>query len=119
MKITNEMLTDYLTAEFGSYLMVRADGSHAIVPTGTSFRGYEYDGCVKCPGIGNLDSSLFAEDFAELGEDGIYHGEGFEGDMAELIRYSCENGDVSVFAKDLSDALDTSAAEIAAAESER
>jgi hypothetical protein len=105
--ISNDMLADYLVADFGSRLIVRADDSYEIINAGTSLRGMSFAATARCPGIGNLDSGWFSRDFADL-VDGIYRGDGFEGDLEALIRYSCEHGDMSDYIKDLTCELETS-----------
>lgn len=109
--VTSEMIADYLTADHGYWLAVREDGSHYLIEGSTSHRGHEYIAAVKCPGMANLDSTMFSDGFAERGDDGIYRAEGFEGDLEALIRVSCEEGDVTGFIEDLEAALRDAALE--------
>jgi hypothetical protein len=111
ISVSNEMLADHLTADFGYWLAVRSDGSHYLIEGSASHRGHEYIAAVKCPGIGNLDATVFADGFAEYGDDGIYRtADGsFEGDLDTLIRHTCEHGDVTGFVEDLEAALQRSA----------
>jgi hypothetical protein len=115
ISVTTDMISDFLCAEYGSRLAVFEDGSHQIVDAGSVPAG-EFIAIVKCPGIGNLDSSMFAEGYASLGDDGIYRriDDGTEiGDLADLIGESCREGDVTGFIEDLERQIETSAADIA------
>lgn len=109
--VTSEMLADYLTADFGYFFAVKEDGSHYLIDGSVSHRSMEYIAAVKCPGMENLDSTVFSDGFAESGTDGIYRGEGFEGDLEALIRFTCEHGDVTAFVEDLETALRDAALE--------
>ena len=105
--VTNAMLADYLTADAGDWLTVEADGSYNIVESSLSHRGMTYAYAVRCPGINNLDSGFFSDDFASY-EDGVYraYDGSFEGDLEALIRFCVFEGDVEVLTEDLEAALE-------------
>lgn len=100
----------YLIAEYGHDLAVWIDGTVDIIESNTRYRDND-DAPIaraRCPGIGNLDSTVFSNGYAERDESGIY----FEiktgrriGDLIELIRESCAQGDMSSFYDDLIDKL--------------
>jgi hypothetical protein len=92
-----EDLVRYLTAEFGHRLCLWDDGRVAIVEASVSWR----DGPIAetgCPGIGNLDSTKWTDDFVERSDDdGLYYEIGtgrLVGDLAAVIRECCRDGDV-------------------------
>ena len=70
-------LEDYLTADYGWDLRVWSDGSHDLEQSNTwaesEVKRGEYDltvrARVKCPGIGQQDTSFYTEDFVALDED--------------------------------------------------
>lgn len=116
-----EALADYLTAEYGNDLAVFRDGSVQIVQSNSSFRREDAPVArVKCPGVGNLDTSVFADGFVDFDEDaGVYativarEDSGrirVVGDLAAVIMECCRDGDVSRFYDDLIAALEDSAA---------
>lgn len=101
--ITTSVLADYLTAEYGYDLVVWQDGTTDFVPYNFRFRHDEQPICrVKCPGIGNLDSTVFSEGYAKR-DHGIYYDyDGYRiGTLADLIEDCCENGDMTAFIDDL------------------
>ncbi|NCC41916.1 MAG: hypothetical protein EOM21_21400 [Gammaproteobacteria bacterium] len=112
---TNATLADFLCAEYGAHLAVFADGSHQIIDSGAVPDG-DFIAIVRCPGIGNLDGSVFAEGYAERGGDGIYRritDDTEVGDLEALITESCREGDVTAFCEDLEAQLAASATELA------
>src|SRR5574343_1904780 len=99
--ITTDVLVDYLPAEYGHDLEIWQDGSTEIIESSLRFRN---DAApivrLKCPGIGNLDSTIFSDGYAKRDpESGIYYDyDGFRiGDLADLIVDCCENADMSNF----------------------
>lgn len=111
--ITESVLADYLTAEYGHDLAVCQDGSCQIIESSLRWHSNQNApvAMVKCPGIGNLDSTTFSNQFADRDESGIY----LEiatgrviGDLSDLINETCRNGDVSDFIDDLIDQLEES-----------
>lgn len=104
--ITTDVLCDYLTAEFGHDLAIWADGSTEIIESSLCWRHDDNAPIcrLRCPGIGNLDSTVFSDDYAKRDpESGIYYDyDGFRiGDLADLIVDCCENGDMSKFIDEL------------------
>lgn len=114
--ITTDHLAAYLTAEWGHDLAVFADGRVEIIESAI---GFTSDAApvsrVRCPGIGNLDSSTFTEGFVSWDdEEGAYvvtakyrddRGT-VVGQLADVIRDCCKFGDVSDFYDDLIDVLE-------------
>ena len=104
-------VADYLTADFGHDLALWRDGTVQIIESALTWRDND-DAPVaraKCPGIGNLDSSVFTADFCERDEDS---GEYIEistgriiGDLEAVVRECCRDGDVEAFRDDLIAAL--------------
>lgn len=103
--ITCEILCDYLTAEYGHDLAIWADGSTEIIESSLCWRHDDTAPIcrVKCPGIGNLDSTVFSEGYANRDESGVYYDyDGLRiGTLVDLIIDCCEHGDVSSFIEDL------------------
>ena len=100
--ITTSVLADYLTAEHGHDLAIWPDGSTEIIESSLCWRHDDTAPIcrVKCPGIGNLDSTVFSDGYAKRDhESGIYYDyDGLRiGDLADLIVDCCENGDMSNF----------------------
>lgn len=99
--ISNNMAQYYL-ADSGEIFGVYYDDEKFSVSVGQSI-GAEITpeerpiAGVKCPGIGNLDSSFFVEGWTTENEDGTYT----EADTGKIlsfedcIRECCENGDVT------------------------
>lgn len=106
--ISYSHLADYLTAEFGKDLVVFDDGSVEIIESNLVWKSGGPVARVKCPGIGNLDSTLFSDVFAKRDESGIYWEiETHEriGSLEDLIRYSCAYGEVTDFYDELIEKL--------------
>lgn len=108
MKLDNpyQALADYLTADYGQDLRVFPDGAHDLAPSNT----YEVGPCVriKCPGIGQLDSTYFTEGFVDRDDSGTYCERNTGrpvGDLAAVIRECVRDGDVEDLLKDMLDAL--------------
>lgn len=97
--ITSDSLYDYLTADYGSFLGVYADGSVSVGQSvGQEILESERPiSVVKCPGIGNLDSTFWTDDWAEGNEDGTFTctvtGENLT--LSQCIYLCCIEGDVS------------------------
>jgi hypothetical protein len=130
--ITYEHLADYLTAEHGHDICLWAAGwetddppAVAIAPREIRYqRNHEPLARVPCPGIGNLDSTEFTRDFCDEDVPGGYgpgrneRGDYVEngsgrviGDLADVIRECCQDGDMSEYMDDLIAALERSARE--------
>lgn len=105
--ITEQVLADYLTAEFGHDLAIWDDGSYEIIESNLRWKSNDNAPCVRieCPGIGNLDSEWFENQYARRDpETGLY----FEietgrqiGYLKGLINETCLIGDVSEWIDDL------------------
>jgi hypothetical protein len=68
--VTAVMLADYLTADYGDWLALFADGTYRIYGAGeVPDRDFDALAVVKCPGIGNIDSSAILDGWAEVDED--------------------------------------------------
>ena len=95
--IDESALCDYLCADFGESIAVYADGNYAV---GESV-GYEIAEderpvvLVKCPGIWNLDSGEWTQDFEESGDGEWISEDGRRLSLEDCIRICCEDGDVS------------------------
>lgn len=108
--LSDEALEDYLTAEYGGWLCLWEDGYHCINDSSyTLVYDIQPIGVAKCPGIGNLDSTMFSDGFAYRNEeDGMYYtleDNTLVGDLAELIHDCVVNGDVTGFMDDLVEQL--------------
>lgn len=86
-------IADFLTAEYGTRWWL-LDGR--LVSTGSSESLREGALLVaRSPGVGNLDGMWWTTGM-EQDDDGAYWlGDEEIGDLADVVRYSCENGDVS------------------------
>jgi len=110
-KVGSDHLADYLTAGHDMDLAVWADGSAQIVEHN---RVWPLDSDeapvarVQCPGIGNLDSTYFTEDFAAIDDNGEYieisSGRKI-GELDAVIKECCQDGDMIGHTEDLIDAL--------------
>lgn len=104
--ITESILADYLTAKFGHDLAVWPDGSTEIIESNLRWRSNDNAPIVRveCPGIGNLDSTIFSDRYADRTESGQYVEIGTGrviGDLSDLIRETCLDRDVSDFMDEL------------------
>lgn len=104
--ITTDVLCDYLTAEHGHDLAIWPDGSTEIIESSLNWHHNQNAPIcrVKCPGIGNLDSTVFSEGYAKRDhESGIYYDyDGLRiGNLADLISDCCETGDMTAFIEEL------------------
>lgn len=104
--IATDVLCDYLTAEYGYDLAIWPDGSTEIIDSSICWRHDDTAPIcrVKCPGIGNLDSTVFSDGYAKRDhESGIYYDyDGLRiGTLADLIEDCCENGDMTAFIEEL------------------
>jgi hypothetical protein len=101
--IAEKYIFDYLTADFGQRLVIDFSGNVYFQDSSTFSRDEIVS--VKCPGINNLDSAYFLEEFAEWNEDkGAYvtippqpDVGRVVGDLKDVIRA----GDVTGFIEDL------------------
>ena len=106
-EVAEKHISDYLTADFGQWLVVDFSGN-VYLQDSTTLSGDEIVS-VKCPGINNLDSTQFLEGFAEWDEEkGAYvtippqpDAGRVVGDLKDVIRECCETGDVTGFIDDL------------------
>lgn len=101
--IDADAVADYLCADHGSWFGVYPDGSYSVGPD----VGAEIDPDerplfrVRCPGIGNVDSTWWAEGVEGAGDM----------DTEDLIRQGCTEGDVSGEIEDLIRRLEEARAE--------
>ena len=119
--ISYENLADYLTADFGSDLVVWPDDSVNLTESSiTRWAEVQPVARVRCPGIGNLDSSVFTDEFVEWDEGlgaFVVTGEHRDdkgravGGLEDVIAECCRDGDVTEFMDDLISALERSASE--------
>jgi len=113
--VTPAALADYLTANFGEWFGVHPDGSFSVGKSiGNEIAVDEQlIACIKCPGINNIDTTYFTDDFVTYNHiSGLY--ESIEQDregctdiytLAEVIRECCKNGDISDEQEELRNAL--------------
>lgn len=109
--ITSSVLADYLTAEFGHDLAVWEDGITEIIESALYWKQCGPVARVKCPGIGNLDSTVFSDQYAMRTESGQYieiETGRVIGYLADLIRETCQDGDVTEFMDELIEKLQES-----------
>ena len=105
--ITSTEVAEYLTAEHGYDLAVWKDGTVDTIQHNISFTEENSPiARISCPGIGNLDTRYFTEDFAEEKEDGLYYdiltGEIIgDGDIEDVITACCADGDVTDYMDDI------------------
>lgn len=119
--VSYENLADYLSADFGSDLVVWPDDSVSLTESSiTRWAQVQPIARVKCPGIGNLDGTVFEEGFVEWdGEKGAYVVTGEHrddkgrvvGGLEDVIAECCRDGDMTEFMGDLIAALERSASE--------
>lgn len=108
--VTLNDLASFLTVEYGNDLAVWADGSISIVSSTDSWTAGESPVArVPCPGIGNIDSSYFKEGFVNWSDDegAFIVTEGNDdagrvvGQLEDVIRECCQEGDVESYYDDL------------------
>lgn len=103
--ITELVLADYLTAEFGHDLAIWDDGSYEIIESNLRWKHGGPCVRVKCPGIGNLYAEWFTNKYAYHNpENGMYYENetGRQiGYLSELIYETCLMGDFSEWIDDL------------------
>jgi hypothetical protein len=121
--VTPAALAEHLVAEFGEFFCVYADGTFAVGESiGSEIAPDERPvACVKCPGINNIDTTYFTDDFVTYNPIlAIY--ESIEQDrtgivdtytLKGVIRECCKNGDVDEEIEELRSALITAAEYIA------
>lgn len=98
-EIAEKMLAEYLTADYGYRLV--SDNEDPLKAYLQTYNSYSMAGevfNVKCPGIGNLDMSIYREgwDCENL-------------DDTEVIIDCCENGDMTEDIEELAQAIYNSA----------
>lgn len=109
--LTYEDLADYLTAEHGYDFAIWDDGMTNIIEHSITWGKLDNAPSlrVQCPGIGNLDSEFFTEGFVSYDEElGAYtelKTGRVVGDLSDVIRECCREGDVERFMEDLVSAL--------------
>lgn len=113
--VTTKALAAYLTAESGESFGIYPDCTFAVGESiGNEIEPKERPiACIKCPGINNIDTTYFTDDFVTYNHiSGMY--ESIEQDrtglietytLAGVIRECCENGDVDVELEELKNAL--------------
>ena len=113
--VTPATLAAYLTAKYGERIGIYADGTFAVGESvGNEIAPDERPiMCIKCPGINNIDTTYFTEDFVTYNHvTGMY--ESIEQDrsgevetytLAGVIRDCCENGDVDEELEELKNRL--------------
>ncbi len=113
--VTTKALAAYLTAENGEIFGIYADCTFAVgEDIGNEIEPKERPiACIKCPGINNIDTTYFTDDFVTYNHvTGMY--DSIEQDrtglietytLAEVIRDCCENGDVDEELTELKNAL--------------
>ena len=103
-------LANYLTADYGCVLAVYLDGEYRIHEASYVLPN-DVIASIKCPGMHQLDSTYFTEDFCEYDEDaGIYreHNTGrIIGDLEAVIRECVRDGDVEAFLDHMLEALES------------
>lgn len=120
--VSHEALEAYLTADYGQTLLLWPDGHFVLQGQGTWSRWDEEPlAAIRCPGIENLDSHIFTEDFVAY-DDRIGAYVTIEpqpdpgrivGDLAEVIAECVRDGDVTGDMEDFEAALLSSAEEAA------
>jgi len=103
LKYPYQALADFLTADFGLDLRVFPDGSHDLVSNNTYDPDLEAVR-LRCPGIGQLDTSRFTTDFVWQNEQSIYVEIGtgrVVGDLEAVIRECVRDGDVEDWLTDM------------------
>ena len=98
-------LRTYLTSSYGLDLVIKPDGKwYSISYSRTNENDDEGTVRVRCPGVENIDSTDFTEDFVERREDGVYYeletGRKV-GDLVDVIDECIEDGDVEKFLDNL------------------
>lgn len=92
-------ISDFLTADGGTRWWL-LDGRLVSTGSAESLR----DGALlvaKSPGLGNLDGMWWTQGMTQ-DDEGIYSLDGEEiGDLAAVVRHSCEEGDVTSFVDEL------------------
>jgi hypothetical protein len=91
-EIAATMIEQYLTADYGQWLTVSDDGT-AVIMDGSSYPPAGTIAQVKCPGMGNLDSTRYTEGASD------------PTDLLASIRECCEVGDMTDDIDGLADAI--------------
>ncbi len=113
--VTTKALAAYLTAESDERFGIYADCTFAVgKDIGKEIEPNERPiACIKCPGINNIDTTYFTDDFVTYNHvTGMYDsieqdqtGEIDEYTLAGVIRECCENGEVDTELEELKNAL--------------
>ena len=113
--VTTKALAAYLIAENGESIGIYADCTFAVGKSiGNEIEPKERPiACIKCPGINNIDTTYFTDDFVTYNHvTGLYEsieqdrtGEVTTYTLAEVIRECCESGDVDEELTELKNAL--------------
>lgn len=97
--VTNAAVAQYYTAPWGDSFGVYEDGSIGVGQSiGMEIAERERPiALVKCPGLGNIDSSFWTEGWTKFNPDTSEYEtkNGRKLDLTECIRDCCENGDIS------------------------
>ncbi len=103
-ELVENNLADFLTAPFGTrwWLFTHPDHDAALSRSSSSespdpANGWSCLLVATSPGVANMDSTVWTEGL-DQDEDGYWHA--FDGEeigllIEDVIRYSCENGDVT------------------------
>lgn len=110
--IDADIVFQYLTADWGEWLGLYFDDGKFSVLIGDAI-GNEIDprerpiAVVQCPGIGNIDSTDFTENFAEMidGEYREIETGRVIGSLADVILKCCEDGDVTNYIDEITHTL--------------
>lgn len=109
-KVNEDQLCQWLLAQWGNSLAIYEDGQvvvgqdvgNEINPDERPFAG------MVCPGIGNIDTTQYTEDFVTQDHETreyIVNETGERIDLEEVIRRCCDEGDVSNDLESLRDKL--------------
>ena len=120
--VTTDMLADYLTADFGDWIAVFADGTYRVYGSG-EVPDHEFDALaiVRCPVIGNIDSSALLDGWADMDTEigkyiviGTHHDDRGRviGELATTVRECCRDGDMTSYTEGLETELIASALDI-------
>ena len=120
--VSHEALEAYLTADYGQTLLLWPDGHYCLQDQNTWSKWREEPlAAVRCPGIGNLDSTVFTQDFVKYDSSaGAYvtiepqpDPGRVVGDLSDVIAECIRDGDVTADMEDFEAALAMSAEEAA------
>lgn len=115
--ITYDHIYDYLTADNNTDLSVWKDGTVIAIEHGITYPVENPVARVRCPGINNIDTSWYTNDFCETRtENGEYVVDGryredkgrVVGSIEDVISECCKDGDMTEEYDGLIDALERS-----------